>query len=69
MNVGDKDNAPSCECKGFERFGYCRHLTHTRKLLEEGKVAPAARKAVCEHRDVFRHDDGELCCADCGATL
>jgi hypothetical protein len=39
VNLGDADNAPSCDCKGFCRFGYCKHLSCTRVLVERGKLS------------------------------
>ena len=75
VNVGDKDSAPSCECKGHLQHGHktvCRHLACVRALIAAGKLddAPTAGKpAPCPHDHVFRADDGELCCANCSADL
>jgi len=33
----------SCECMGFLRHGYCRHVTAAVQLLAEGKLQPAPR--------------------------
>lgn len=40
----------SCECKGFLRFGYCRHVTAAIQLLAEGKLKPAPRPEHVEER-------------------
>lgn len=39
VNLGDRENAPSCECKGHLQFGHrttCRHLACIRTLLDRG---------------------------------
>jgi hypothetical protein len=28
----------SCDCKGFTRFGYCRHVTALKRLLNDGTL-------------------------------
>jgi hypothetical protein len=38
VNLGDRDTAPSCECRGASRFGYCKHVSPTRALLAAGKL-------------------------------
>jgi hypothetical protein len=32
------DGPAACDCKGFERFGHCRHVEATRILLAAGKL-------------------------------
>ena len=74
-HLGDKDSAPSCECKGHLQHGHktvCRHLACVRALIAAGKLddAPTAGKpAPCPHEHVFRADDGEMCCENCSADL
>jgi hypothetical protein len=39
-NVGDEQGAPACcDCKGHERFGYCRHVSCARALIAAGKLS------------------------------
>src|SRR5258708_7939964 len=40
VNVGDRDNPASCECKGHLRWGHrtvCRHVACSRALIKAGK--------------------------------
>jgi hypothetical protein len=38
VNLGDAENLPSCDCKGFLRFGHCRHVEGLTALTTAGRL-------------------------------
>jgi hypothetical protein len=38
VNLGDAENPPSCECKGFLRHGHCRHIEGLTALTNASRL-------------------------------
>jgi hypothetical protein len=41
VNLGGEGEPASCECKGFLKWGHCRHLEGLQALRAAGRLGPA----------------------------
>jgi hypothetical protein len=61
---------PSCECRGWLRWGHCKHLESLTALADAGRLDTPPAPEPCCHADTAVNDqDGERVCCDCGVSL
>jgi hypothetical protein len=60
VNLNDSDSQHSCDCKGFCRWGHCKHADSLLALLQRGKLpttAPDCQPFPAEDLDIDEDAD------------